>query len=105
MSDIVTCKAVLRKSSKPGVADELFLFATGIRIISCHPKGTPASGYRPEWEYEERDGRLYITPSLLCRDTNFHTAFNWDVAYELCPEGDSHYELFYELNPDLKGQG
>lgn len=103
MGDLVECKCVLRKVAPEG-ADRLYLAVPPdlhLRIIPCRPKGTPKRGNGAEWEYEEKDGRLHLTPSLRCLDTGFHTDYNWHCAYEVCAEGDG-YDRFYEFNPELK---
>ena len=103
MGDLVKCKAVLSKMSQG--ADLLFLAIPPDfrpRIIPCRPKGTPQREGRPEWEYEERDARLHLTPSLMATDTGFHTDFNWSCDYVLCPNNGGRYEHFYAVNPGIK---
>lgn len=105
MSDIVTCKAVLSRSVDPTRPDYLHLVTApnDYRAIPCKPKGRQlAAKYgRPSWQYEERGGRLHITPSLLCTNSGFHTAGNWDVAFAECPEDRRPHDFFFELNPEL----
>ena len=98
MGDIVTCTAILAKSKDSTKPDRLWVSCPTpeyLRILNCRPSGTPVRGERPE--YEERDGRLHLQPSLLCSDTGFHTEYNWSVAYAQ-PESDQ-YDRFFELNP------
>lgn len=98
MGDLVTCIAVLHKG------ESLYLVCSPdfhLRILPCRIKGE-AKIKIPEWEYEERGGRLHLTPSLLCLDTKFHTDYNWDCAFARCPEDQGAYEYFYSLNPNLK---
>lgn len=107
MGDLVTCKCVLVKRDS---GDTLYLVVPpcfNLRMIPCVTKGSkngdcdslPAS--RPAWEYEEKDGKLHLAPSLLATDTGFHTDYNWSCDYEVCPEGSEGYEYFNSLNPGL----
>jgi hypothetical protein len=101
MADTVDCKCVL-KIGREG-ADLLYLVAKpdfNLRILPCRPKGQTQREKRPEWEYEEKDGRLHVTPSLLATDTGFHTAFNWSCDYVACPDGVGGYDHFYSINPE-----
>lgn len=109
MADTVTTNCVLYKAVDPTRSDYLMLaYGQGdkhrVTMLPCRPKGQPCRGHgQPEWEYDEgQDGRLHMTPSLLCLDTRFHTAYNWDVAYTVKPEDRCQHELFYELNPDIE---
>lgn len=73
------------------------------RDIPCRPKGLPRrAGGAPEWEYEERDGRLFLTPSLHCTDTGFHTAFDWSVEYEILPAGIGVMDHLFAINPGMQ---
>jgi len=96
MGDVITTKAVLAKSVDSSRLDYLYLF-TPRDIdrrcpfgIACEPKGETRErmGTRQVWQYEERDGRLHVTPSLLCTDNGFHTDFNWSVDYVVCTGGE-----------------
>lgn len=93
MGDVITRKCVLDLAADRTRSDYLAIILSpdgysDFRYIPCRPKGEPRkAGGAPEWEYEIRDGRLHLTPSLLCTDTGFHTDFNWSVAFELRPEG------------------
>jgi len=108
MSDIVTCKAVLVRSVDPTRCDHLHLISRGEdhHTIPCKPKGRRLEVESPRghgpWEYEERGERLHLTPSLLCVNSGFHTAFNWDVAFAECPADRRPYDFFFELNPELR---
>ncbi len=72
--------------------------------IACHEKGTPGltAGVCPQWVYEVRGDRLHLTPSLLDTSDQFHTAYNWDVAFAEKPDGMGAHEFFFVINPDLK---
>lgn len=102
MGDLVTCRCVLNTHNNGKEA--LYLAVRpdfGLRIIPVRPKGTPKTEWRSEWEYEEKDGRLHLTPSLLCTDTQFHTDYNWSCDFERLT-ANSGYEKFIELNPEIK---
>ena len=103
MSDKVTCKAVLVVANSANASDYIYLECAPdfkLRVIPCRPKGQEKRTEGPEWEYTVEGDRLHVTPSLLCMDTQFHTAYNWDVAFEQCPQETSGYEHFYTLNPE-----
>lgn len=105
MSDEVTCTAVLKRSVDPTRMDSLYLACPPdwkLRILDCRPKGLPRVG-RPEWQYEKRDGKLHLTPSLHCVDTGFHTAGAWSCAYVEVKK--LAYEKFLKLNPQARGGG
>lgn len=105
MGDIVHCRCVLKLNVDRTRDDSLFLCVPPdwkARIIPCRPKGQTRRTNGPEWEYEEKDGRLHLTPSLLCTDTKFHTDFNWNVEYEICPANTSFYDHFYAINPGIE---
>jgi hypothetical protein len=102
MGDEVTCKCVLGRYTTGG--EYLMLVCSPdfhFRIIPLRPKGDGRT-QTPEWEYEERDGRLHLTPSLLCTDTGFHTGYNWSADFERAADGVDCMERFYELNPDIR---
>jgi hypothetical protein len=103
MGDVVKCRAALSRATDDRRADHLFLVLPDLRprILACRPKGTPQREERPEWEYEERDGQLHLTPSLLATDTGFHTDYHWSCAFDLCPDGVGMYEHFYAINQDI----
>lgn len=110
MSDIVTCKCVLVTRESVGrftdeYADRLCMRIdqkdSGFRDIPCYKKGRPKPE-TPGWEYEIRDGRVHLTPSLNCTDSGFHTDYAWSVAYEECPQGVDWMTHFFAINPDLK---
>lgn len=104
MGDLVQCKAVLSKSPEKSANDLLYLAVPPdyrARILPCRPKGEPRrTEGRPEWEYEERDGKLHVRPSMLATDTNFHTDYDWVCDYEVRPEGVGMSEHFEAINPD-----
>lgn len=109
MGDEVKCKAVLSKSPDTTVNDLLYVAVPPdyrARILPCRPKGQPkrsAEG-RPEWEYTELpNGKLEVTPSLLCTDTQFHTDGVWTCDYEVRPEGVGMLEHFEAINPGYPG--
>jgi hypothetical protein len=102
MGDIVTCSCVLNTHNNG--KESLYLAVRpdfGLRIISLRKKGEPKQEERrPEWEYEEKDGKLHLTPSLHCTDTGFHTDYNWSCDYERLT-ANSGYEKFIEMNPGI----
>jgi len=103
MDDIVFCKCALSKSVDPTRPDYLGLKADDQYVcIPCKPKGRimETDNEKP-WEYEERDGRLFLTPSLLVKGSgsDFHTSKLWNVAYEVCPDGVDCYNHFKAINP------
>lgn len=103
MSDTVTCTAVLSRNSdtKHG---SLFLACSPdwkMRIIPVVPLGQRVPDVKPQWEYEERGGRLHLFPSLLCTDTGFHTGYNWDCAFVETSDGGA-YERFWKENPTIR---
>lgn len=104
MGDAFTCKASLMKSVDPTRPDYLFLSPKhrDYRNIPCKPKGRiiAAEFDKSLWTYEERDGKLFISPSLLCCDTGFHTDYNWSVEFEICPPGTDSMTHFFQINPD-----
>jgi hypothetical protein len=106
MSDVVHCKCLLKKMSATLGVDLLYLVCPpdfNLRIIPCRPKGeAQRQEKRPEWQYQEIGGRLNLQPSLRCLDTQFHTAFDWSVDYEVCPDGVSAYNRFFALNPSVR---
>lgn len=108
MGDIITCKCVLvlPPAHEPQRAGRLYLVAAdgkGLRIISAAPAGGDATypGDSPIWRYEIRDGRMHLTPSLLCTDSGFHTDYNWSCDFETCPPEVSGYDRFKALNPGV----
>ena len=104
MGDLVSCKSVLAKNVDPSREDYLYLCVPPdwrMRIIPCRPKGEPRRTTSAEWEYEEKDGRLHLTPSLLCTDTQFHTEYHWQTDYEVKPDGVGGYDRFYAINPNI----
>ncbi len=110
MSDIVTCKAVLVPRENSGrftdeFPDRLCMVIeekdSGWRNIPVYKKGR-MKPETPAWEYEERDGRLHLTPSLFCTDSGFHTASQWDVAFSVCPKDGDGFDHFFTVNPDIK---
>jgi len=112
MGDLVTCKAVLVKNIDPTQVDYLHLTTKGpgdYCIIPCQPQGEHRAHSYPQgrgpWNYTEKDGRLYITPSLNCLDgkgqSYFHTDYNWSTAYEVCPRGTGGYDHWHAINPEL----
>ena len=111
MSDVITVKCVLarRKFEDPaGICDGLAFVNPAQKgkpwhWIACHEKGTaPLPTSRPQWEYEVRGERLHFTPSLLDTSDQFHTGYNWDVAFAELPEGRCAYYFFFEINPEVK---
>lgn len=109
MSDIVHCIASLKTRESQGRfgdehCDYLCMYIpekdTGWRNIPVYKKGRPKPE-RVAWEYEERDGRLYLTPSLFCTDSQFHTSFAWDVAFSVCPDDRNGIEHVLALNPGI----
>jgi hypothetical protein len=111
MGDLITLQCVLKKSVDPSRPDRLAVGTkqtehdNGYREISCKPKGSTmvSKDYDEKhiWEYEEKDGRLHLTPSLLCTITGFHTDFYWDVAFVLCPPEGDVMLLFMALHPQF----
>lgn len=102
MSDIVTCKAILHRDTN-GIGT-LWLASPpdwGLYTIPVRPKGTPkADPQRAGWEYEIKDGRLHLQPSLLCLDTKFHTAYNWECDF-VEANSESQFDRFYLENPTI----
>jgi hypothetical protein len=109
MGDVVQCKAVLSKSPDKSVNDLLYVAVPPdyrARILPCRPRAEPrrAPGGRPEWNYFERpDGKLEVSPSMLCTDTQFHTDNPWICDYEVRPEGVGMSEHFEAINPGYPG--
>lgn len=106
MSDIITCKAVLVKEIDHHRPDLLYIATSDkhLRILHCRPSGSPLRGEHPEWEYEERGGKLFVHPSLLCPMSGFHTAYNWECDYELGDYYADGYRRFFQLNPRTENQ-
>lgn len=111
MSDVISVKCVLKRRGfehPSGICDGLAFIGTTQKgkpwhWLPCHEKGTPRlPDIRAEWEYEVRGDRLHFTPSLLDQSDQFHTAFNWDVAFAECPEGQGAHDFFFQINPDVK---
>ena len=101
MGDVVTGKCVLEKNVDPAREDYLaFLIGKDWHYLPCYARGKPKLG-TPSWEYEEREGRLYLTPSLLDTVTKFHTDYAWNVAYEVKPAGVNAFDFFFQINPEL----
>ena len=109
MGDIITFTCILKKSSNPGEPDTLALAISktdgdnGYREIPCHPVGAKVKP-KPSmpnvmWEYRVSGNQLHLTPSLFCPSVNFHTDYNWSVAFVECPELKDEMELFAETNP------
>lgn len=111
MPDVISTKASLWIPADPVKSSRLLVSFggwNGLAGIPIKRKGQTVID-DPEsncWEYEERAGRLHITPSLLTEQREgrpqFHTAFAWDVAFERCPAHEIHYEHFMQLNPDCR---
>lgn len=104
MNNVVTCVAVLALAVDRSRADSIYLAVPPdwhLRVLPCRPKGQPRKGDGPEWEYEEKDGRLHLTPSMLATDTQFHTDYHWSCAYIVKPEGVEGYDFFYSQNPTI----
>lgn len=82
------------------------LFAEGLRIIPVRPANTPKEEPdKPGWEITlVKDGELFMRPSLLCVGANFHTAYEWQVKFVEVAEGESQFDTFFELNPELAGR-
>lgn len=102
MGDLVACKAVLVRNVDRSRGDHLYLAVppdNHLRIIPCAPKGLKTD--ERQWEYEEIDGRLHLTPSLLATDTGFHTDYNWSCDF-VSIDDDSGYRKFFELNETLR---
>lgn len=116
MSDVITVKCVLARGKfedPRGICDGLAFVNPAQKgkpwhWIACHEKGTPAfpttGGLRemPQWEYEVRGERLHFTPSLLDTSDQFHTAYNWDVAFAELPASRGAHDFFFEINPEVK---
>lgn len=107
MGDIITCVCVLKKSKDRSRPDHLALGTkaseddSGYREIPCRPRGAKVDNEgKAIWDYEEKDGRLHLTPSLLCLMTGFHTDYHWSVAYEVCPDHLDQMYRFTEINPE-----
>lgn len=112
MGDLITATCVLKRGGFEGpraTADCLsFVLLREARqnpdwhAIACHAKGTPEPDCgHPVWQYEVRDGRLHLTPSLLDQSTGFHTDYHWSVAFAECPDGRDPFTVFFELNPGM----
>ena len=107
MGDVITCTAVLVRSNSPEPADRCDLLyldcfdGKGLRVIPCSPAGADGDKVtdRPLWRYEERDGRLHLTPSLHATDSGFHTDYHWSCAFEQCPQEVGGYQHFKSINP------
>ena len=99
MSDTVTSICVLNRS-KEGEILILALTDGTVTHIAVHEAGGDPKSRDPEWTYEEKDGKLHLSPSLLCEGHNFHTAANWIVVFER-HDGDNPWDKFYRLNPHL----
>lgn len=104
MSDQVTCVCVLTRSVDPTRSSHLTLMCNDLamRTLTCRLVGQPRGTGGPEWEYEERGGKLHIHPSLLCSDTGFHTAYNWVCDYVVRPDGVDSADHFFAVNPSIK---
>ncbi|GEM_PF-6155305 len=111
MSDVITVCCVLARGKfehPAGTCDALAFVNPAQKgkpwhWIACHKKGTPELPTSwPQWEYEVRENRLHLTPSLLDKSDNFHTAFNWDVSFAECPEHRDPFDFFLEMNPEVK---
>lgn len=113
MADLVECMCVLKKShnSTSGLAtgrsDWLGLVIKGVGFVNIPMRPLGEDKRRPdrpnsEWEYEIIcDGRLHIKPSLLIESFGFHTAFDWYVQFQLCPEDVGLFEQTRIANQSL----
>lgn len=108
MGDVVTGKCVIgRVEAYSGEwKSECLLFRVRgeFHLIYMRPKGTPVNegAGRPQWEYEERDGRLHLQPSLLVTagpNKGFHTDYNWNVDFVRPRKRQNPHKLFHKLNP------
>jgi hypothetical protein len=111
MGDIITVKCVLARGKfedPAGICDGLAFVNPAQKgspwhWIACHRKGSPPlKTSRPQWEYEIRGDRLHFTPSLLDTSDGFHTAYNWEVAFDELPEHRGAHDYFFEINPEVK---
>lgn len=102
MSGQVKGKSVLQKSVDPERPGMLVCYGTGLYMLPVRPMGTNRIlGDRPEWEFIEADGVLKIRPSLLDQVSQFHTAYDWQTEYEVCPPGVDPYTHFRAINPTI----
>lgn len=111
MSDVIKVRCVLAKGTFEGPGGECDGRAfinpeqkgNPWHWIACHQAGNPGltKDTVPQWTYQIKGDRLHFTPSLLDRSDNFHTAYNWDVAFAVLPEGRDPYAFFREINPGV----
>lgn len=105
MGDVITYTAVLRKNIDPTQPDYLFFSTNGedYRNIMCKPKDRfiedeNKNGRNDPWEYEEKEDVLHLSPSLLCLDTHFHTDYNWQIKYVICPAEEDQFTYYLTIN-------
>ncbi len=111
MGDVITVKCVLKRGGyehRSDICDALAFINPAQKgnpwhWLPVHAKGTSRlPDIHAEWEYEIRGDRLHFTPSLLDKSDNFHTDFNWNVAFAECPDGRPAHDYFLEINPEVK---
>lgn len=111
MGDLITVRCVLKRQGYKGIEGK----CDGLAFVNpaqhdnpwhwipCRELGQPIlPGLHAQWEYEVRGDRLHFTPSLLDTSDQFHTDYNWSVAFSECPDEKNPHDFFFEVNPDLK---